>query len=179
VLPLGIAAVVGGIIGIAALAVLKTHVDVHASQTVLRHIIGITLCVCALAIAVSSSLRGRRQRFDNATSLGIMGTIVSAVTTVTGVGVGSLSVPALYFIKGRARMSAIVGTSLVYATIVTAIGAAAHIVFRAVNYGLAVLLLLGSLPGVTLGSAFASRAPAALKPLIVALLVLSGLRLAA
>jgi uncharacterized membrane protein YfcA len=76
-------------------------------------------------------------------------------------------------------MSAIVGTSLVYATIVTAIGAAAHIVFRDVNYGLAVLLLLGSLPGVTLGSAFASRAPAALKPLIVALLVLSGLRLVA
>jgi uncharacterized protein len=177
VLPLGIAGIVGGVIGIVALSVLKTHVDVHAGQTALRHVIGITLCVCALAIAVSSSLRARHERFDNATSLGIVGGVVSAITTVTGVGVGSLSVPALYFIKGRAGMSAIVGTSLVYATIVTAIGAIAHIFFRDVNYGLAVLLLLGSLPGVTVGSAFATRAPAVLRPLIVALLALSGLRL--
>jgi uncharacterized membrane protein YfcA len=108
-----------------------------------------------------------------------MGGIVSAITTVTGVGVGSLSVPALYFIKGRGGMSSIVGTSLVYATIVTAIGAGAHIAFHDVNYALAGLLLLGSLPGVTLGSAFATRAPAALKPLIVTLLVLSGIRLVA
>jgi hypothetical protein len=178
VAPLAIAAVAGGVVGIAALAVLKTHVDVHASENVLRHVIGITLCVCAVAIAVSSNLRARHERFDNAASLGIMGVIVSAITTVTGVGVGSLSVPALYFIKGRSEMSAIVGTSLVYATIVTAIGAGAHILFRDVNYGLAGLLLIGSLPGVTLGSTFATRTPAALKPLIVALLALSGLRLA-
>jgi uncharacterized membrane protein YfcA len=177
VLPLGVAGVIGGAIGIIALAFLKTHVDVHAGQTVLRHVIGITLCICALAIAVSSSLRARHARFDNAASLGIMGGIVSAITTVTGVGVGSLSVPALYFIKGRSGMAAIVGTSLVYATIVTAIGALAHMFFRDVNYGLAALLLLGSLPGVMVGSAFATRAPAALKPLIVALLVLSGMRL--
>jgi uncharacterized membrane protein YfcA len=177
--PLGIAAVIGGVIGTVALAILKTHVDMHAGQTVLRHVIGITLCACALAIAISSNLRVRHKRFDNAASLGVMGTIVSAITTVTGVGVGSLSVPALYFIKGRAGMAAVVGTSLVYATIVTAIGAIAHVAFRDVNYGLAALLLLGSLPGVTIGSTFATRAPAALKPLIVALLVLSGLRLVA
>lgn len=179
VMPLGIAAVAGGVIGIAGLALLKTHVDMHGGQLVLRHVIGITLCVCAIAIAVSSTLRSRHERFDNPAALGIIGAVVSAITTVTGVGVGSLSVPALYFIKGRAGMPAIVGTSLVYATIVTAIGALAHVFFRDVNYGLAALLLLGSLPGVTVGSAFATRAPAALKPLIVTLLVLSGLRLVA
>lgn len=176
VTPLTFGALVGGVIGIAALAILKSVADVHADQ-VLRHIIGVVLCVCALAIAISSNLRARHERFDNALSLGIMGSIVSAVTTVTGVGVGSLSVPALYFIKGRSRMNSIVGTSLVYATIVTAIGATAHIAFRDVNYALAALLLLGSIPGVAIGSAFATRAPAALKPLIVVLLVLSGLRL--
>jgi uncharacterized membrane protein YfcA len=177
--PLALAGVIGGLIGIVALAVLKTHVDVHAGQTVLRHVIGTTLCICAIAIAISSRVRSRHRRFDNAATLGVMGGVVSAITTVTGVGVGSLSVPALYFIKGRAGMSSIVGTSLIYATIVTAIGAVGHIVFGDVNYGLAALLLLGSLPGVTLGSAFATRAPAALKPLIVTLLVLCGIRLVA
>jgi uncharacterized protein len=179
VVPLGIAAIAGGIVGIVSLGILKTHAGVHDGQTVLRHVIGITLCICAFAIAISSRLRARHGRFDNAASLGIMGAIVSAITTVTGVGVGSLSVPALYFIKGRSGVSSIVGTSLVYATIVTAIGAAAHIVFRDVNYGLAALLLIGSLPGVTLGSTLATRAPGALKPIIVALLVISGVRLIA
>lgn len=177
--PLAVAGIVGGVIGIVVLAFLKTHVDVHAAQSALRRVIGGTLCICALAIAVSSSLRARHQRFDNAVTLGFMGAVVSAITTVTGVGVGSLSVPALYFIKGRVGMASIVGTSLVYATIVTAIGAAAHMFFADVNYGLAALLLVGSLPGVALGSTLATRAPAALKPVIVALLVLSGMRLIA
>jgi uncharacterized protein len=179
VTPLAVAGVIGGAIGIVALAFLKNHLDVHAAQTVLRHVIGITLCICALAIAGSSRLRARHERFDNAATLGVMGAIVSAITTVTGVGVGSLSVPALYFIKGRSALSAIVGTSLVYATIVTAIGAGAHMFFGDVNYRLAALLLVGSLPGVTLGSTLATRAPAALKPVIVALLVVSGVRLIA
>jgi uncharacterized membrane protein YfcA len=50
---------------------------------------------------------------------------------------------------------------------------------RDVNYSLAGLLLVGSLPGVALGSTLATRAPAALKPVIVALLVVSGVRLIA
>lgn len=179
VVPLAIAGVIGGGIGIVALAQLKTHVDVHAAQSALRRVIGVTLCICAAAIAVSSKIRARHERFDNAGYLGLVGTVVAGITTVTGVGVGSLSVPALYFIKGRSGMTSIVGTSLVYATIVTAVGAVAHMFFRDVNYALAALLLVGSLPGVALGSTLATRAPAALKPVMVALLAVSGVRLIA
>lgn len=177
VVPLAIAGVAGSGIGIVALAHLKTHVDVHVAQSALRRVIGVTLCVCAAAIAISSRLRARHERFDNAGYLGIIGTLVAGITTVTGVGVGSLSVPALYFIKGRSGVASIVGTSLVYATIVTAVGAAAHMAFGDVNYGLAALLLVGSLPGVTLGSTLATRAPSALRPVMVALLAVSGARL--
>lgn len=176
--PLLISGVAGSAIGIVALVFLKWHVDVHGGA-ILRHVIGGTLVVCAVAIALSSKLRARHQRFDNAGFLGAMGSVVAAITTVTGVGVGSLSVPALYFIKGRSAVSSIVGTSLVYAAVVTTAGALAHVVLNDVNYPLAALLLLGSLPGVALGSTLASRAPSALKPVIVALLVLSGLRLIA
>lgn len=177
--PLAIAGVTGALAGLALLAYLKLHVDVHSAQNALRRTIGIALCICALAIAFSSKLRARHERFDNAASLGVMGFIVAIITAITSVGVGSLSVPALYFIKGRAKIQTIVGTSLMYATIVTLIGAAGHMLLRDVNYTLAGLLLVGSLPGVTLGSTLATRAPSALKPVIVALLVLSGLRLIA
>jgi uncharacterized membrane protein YfcA len=177
--PLALAGVLGALGGLAALGYLKLHTDVHASEAMLRHIIGIALCLCAVAITFSSKLRANHERYDNAASLGIVGFVVAAITAITSVGVGSLSVPALYFIKGRSKMQTVVGTSLMYATIVTAIGTVGHIVLRDVNYSLAGLLLAGSLPGVALGSTLATRAPSALKPVIVALLVISGLRLIA
>ncbi len=177
--PLSAAGAAGALIGLGVLAYLKLHVEVHAPQLLLRHIIGAALCLCALAIGISSKLRAARGRFDNFVSLGAVGFVIALVTAVTSVGVGSLSVPALYFLKGRARMPAIVGTSLTYAAIVTAIGAIGQIFLRDVNYSLAALLLLGSLPGVALGSTLATRAPAALRPAVVALLAISGLRLIA
>lgn len=177
--PLAISAAMGSLAGLALLGALKAHGDGHAARTLMRHVIGAVLFVCALAIAFSSRLRERHERFDKPVYLGAMGSVVAAITALTGVGVGSLSVPALYFIKGRSRMPEIVGTSLVYATVVTAIGAAGHMFLKDVNYGLAALLLVGALPGVALGSSLVTRAPAALKPVIAVLLVVSGLRLIA
>src|SRR5579884_1568678 len=175
--PLAVAGVLGAVCGLIALGYLKLHTDVHTSEEALRRIIGIALCICAIAIAFSSKLRAQHDRYDNAASLGIVGFLVATITAITSVGVGSLSVPALYFIKGRSKMQTVVGTSLMYATIVTAIATVGHLVLHDVNYSLSALLLVGSLPGVALGSTLATRAPAALKPVVVVLLVISGLRL--
>jgi hypothetical protein len=177
IVPLCIAGLLGAIGGAILLAHLKTHVDVHAAQYTLRRIIGITLVVCAGAIMLSSRIRSGHRQFDKPLFLAPVAAIVACITSITGVGVGSLSVPALYFVKGRSAMAAVVGTSLVFATLVTAVGAAAHMALHDVNYGLSALLLIGSIPGVALGSTLATRAPAALKPLVVVLLVLSGARL--
>lgn len=177
--PLAIAGVLGSLGGLVALGYLKLYADVHGSQALLRHIIGIALCICAIAIASSSKARAAHARYDNGASLGVMGFVVAAITSITSVGVGSLSVPVLYFIKGRSKMQTIVGTSLMYATVVTAVATVGHMFLRDVNYSLAALLLVGSIPGVALGSTLATRAPSALKPVIVALLVVSGLRLIA
>jgi hypothetical protein len=178
-IPLAISGVGGSLAGLALLTYLKHHVDMDAARWMMRHAIGVVLCVCALAVAFSSRLSARHERLDNRVSLGVMGSIVAAITAVTGVGVGSLSVPALYFIKGRAQMPSIVGTSLAYATIVTAVGVAGHMALGDVNYPLALLLLVGAVPGVAIGTMFVTRAPAALKPVVAALLVVSGLRLIA
>ena len=175
--PLAISGVAGGLLGVLALSYLKTHVDMTAAREVMRHAIGIVLCVCALAIAFSSRLRARHERFDRPGYLALMGSAAAFITSVTGVGVGSLSVPALYFMKGRAQMTAIVGTSLAYATVVTAVGAVGHIVLGDVDYRLAGLLLLGAIPGGAAGSALVTRAPAALRPVVAALLVLSAAHL--
>jgi uncharacterized membrane protein YfcA len=177
--PLALGGTLGALAGLAILGNLKLHADLHASQALLRHSIGVALCLCAVVMAFSSRLRAAHARYDNVVSLGVTGFIVAVITAITSVGVGSLSVPALYFVQRRGKMQAVVGTSLMYATIVTAIGSVGHIVLHDVNYGLAALLLTGSLPGVALGSALAMRAPSTLKPVIVVLLALFGARLIA
>ncbi len=175
--PLAISAVLGSILGLLLLALLKSHGDARGSREILRHVIGVVLLLCALAIVLSARVRTRHLRFDTPVYLGAAGGLIAAIATATGVGVGSLSVPALHFIKGREQVSKIVGTSLIYGAIVTTIGAAGNALLGNVNYGLAALLLAGALPGVGIGSMLATRAPAALRPVVVALVAISGVRL--
>lgn len=175
--PLCIAGIVGAVAGTALLAFAKYHVDVVAAQTILKRTIGIALLVCAAAIAYAIGERGRFGVREEGRFASIMGALVAIVTTVTGVGVGSLSVPALYLIAGRRPAAIIVGTSLVYGAVVTGFAAVAHVALRDVDYGMSALLLLGGIPGVWLGSRLGARASAVMRPIIVALLAVVGVRL--
>lgn len=85
--------------------------------------------------------------------------------------------PALHFIDGKRSLAEIVGTTLVFAAFVTAIGAAVHMALGDVNYRLALWLLIGGVPGVILGSAISLSASRWLRPVIVVLLVASAYKL--
>ncbi len=175
--PLCIAGVAGAILGTALLTVMKYHVDVLAAQMLLKHVIGIALLICAVFVALSFNERLRFTVRHEGRYAAIIGAIVAVVTTVTGVGVGSLSVPALYLISGRRAMTLVVGTSLVFGAVVTALGAVAHVALHDVDYALSGLLLIGGIPGVWLGSRIGTRVAAYLRPVIAVLLVVVGLKL--
>lgn len=177
--PMCVGGLGGALLGAVALVYLKQHLDLSDSRTALRHAIGIALCVSAVAITVTSIVRARHSSLDKPGFLGVLGGVVAAITTITGVGVGSLSVPALYLVKGRMALSQVVGTSLVFATVVTAVGTISHVALGDVNYRLSALLLCGSCPGVILGSSLSARAPGLLKPAVIALLMVCGARLIA
>ncbi len=149
----------------------------RGSRELLRQVIGIVLVAYALTIAFSRRLRAGHTRLDEPSYLGFAGTAVAAVMTATGVGIGSPSVSLLYFTKGCPQMAAVLGTSLIHTPIVTAIAALGNVALGNVNYRLAALLLCGALPGVVLGSVLASRASAALHPIVAALVAASGTRL--
>jgi uncharacterized membrane protein YfcA len=71
----------------------------------------------------------------------------------------------------------VVGTSLVFGAVVTALGAVAHVALRDVDYALSGLLLIGGVPGVWVGSRLGARAADLLRPAIAVLLVVVGLKL--
>lgn len=178
-LPLCAGGLAGALIGVVILLELKHHYDGSSAQIVLRRAIGLALCLSAVAIATTSLIRKHRADRNVPSILATIGGVVGSIATLTGVGVGSLSVPALYLIKGRTALPRIVGTSLVFATAVTAVGALSHMALGDVNYRLCLLLLCGSCPGVVCGSLIAGRASSILKPAVIALLILSGARLIA
>jgi hypothetical protein len=175
--PLCIAGVCGAILGTVLLATMKYHVDVAAAQGALKRIIGIALLICAAFVLASLDERLRFAVRNETRYAGFVGLLVAVVTTITGVGVGSLSVPALYLISGRRATTMVVGTSLVFGAIVTALAAIAHVALHDVDYGLSGLLLLGGVPGVWLGSRIGARASNYLRPAIAVLLVVVGVRL--
>lgn len=175
--PLCIAGVAGAIVGTVLLTTMKYHVDVVAAQSLLKRIIGIALLICAAFVAVSLNEKLRFTVRKERRAAGFIGTFVAIVTTVTGVGVGSLSVPSLYLISGRRAMATVVGTSLVFGAVVTALAAVAHVALHDVDYALSGLLLIGGVPGVWLGSRMGARAGAYLRPAIAVLLVIVGLKL--
>jgi uncharacterized membrane protein YfcA len=175
--PLCISGFFGALLGTLLLVALKLHMDPAPAQALLRRIIGVVLFVCAAFIILTANERFRRDVLHAPRYAAIIGPVVAIVTTLTGVGVGALSVPALYLISGRRPMAAIVGSSLVFGTVVTLVGALAHVALRDVNYSLALWLIVGGIPGVALGSALTIRKLGFLQPVVAVLLIVSGVRL--
>ncbi len=176
-LPLCIAGIAGAILGTLLLAFAKYHIDVVAAQKLLMHIIGYALLLCAIFVALSLNDRFRFAVKHEGRFAAVVGVIVAFVTTVTGVGVGALSVPSLYVIAGRRTMPVIVGTSLVFGAVVTAVATVAHVALHDVDYALSGLLLIGGIPGVWLGARIGTAAAAYLRPAIAILLVIVGVKL--
>ena len=72
----------------------------------------------------------------------------------------------------------IVGSDIAHAVPLALVGGLGHWVIGDVNGVLLVNLLLGSIPGVVIGSLFSSRAPDRwLRPALAAVLVISGVKL--
>ena len=175
--PLCVAGVVGAVLGAIVLYTLKAHVNLAPAQLLLRHTIGVVLFVCAAFVLLSSFMRGGGASPNAGLWAQIVGLVVGAITTITGVGVGSLTVPALHFIDGKRPLAQIVGTTLVLAMFVTAVGAVVHMALGDVDYKLSLWLMIGGVPGVILGSAISLSASRWLRPVIVALLVISAYKL--
>ena len=107
----------------------------------------------------------------------VLGVTFGFVIGVTSVGSGSLITVALILVFGLGPRQ-VVGTSVFYAAILLWAGALAHLVAGDIDFGLVGTILIGSLPGVWIGSAISPRVPvSALRVALGLLLVGAGLAL--
>lgn len=91
--------------------------------------------------------------------VGVMGSVVGFIAGLTSIGTGTLFVSAL---AGSLRVEAhrAVGAALVAGLVTLVISAVTHIALGHANAALIVGTCLGSVPGVLIGTAFATRLPA-------------------
>ncbi len=109
----------------------------------------------------------------------LAGATLGFLVTFTSVGAGALgAVMLLYLYPIRLSASTLVGTDIAHAIPLTVLAGTGHLFLGNVNGGLLVGLLLGSIPGIALGSIASTRAPDRIVRVAICLmLVLVGVKM--
>jgi len=178
---LALGSVPGGLLAVVAIRFMPQS-GLDADETV-RRALGAVLCLVAVILltrAVGVRLPQPPDRWRlwlQGRGTVLVGAVVGALVGFTSVGSGSLLVPYLVgvFVLTPAQ---VVGTDVFHAAILVTATAAAHAQSGVVNWSIVAGLLVGSIPGVALGSWLAPRMPApALRVGIAVLLLLTGVNL--
>lgn len=145
----------------------------------------------AVLLVTSATLLFRRQIVEflsrhltttNETMVSAMtvltGVVLGVLVTTTSVGAGAIGVTALLVLYPRMSTLRIVGSDIAHAVPLTLISGLGHWWIGDVDWLLLSTLLLGSIPGIVLGSTLAPRVPErALRGLLAFILVLVSLKL--
>jgi uncharacterized membrane protein YfcA len=106
------------------------------------------------------------------------GVVVGALVTISSVGAGVLGTVALLFLYPRMSAVKVVGTDIVHAVPLTAIAGMGHLAMGTVDFILLGSLLLGSLPGIYIGSHLSAKVPEkVLRPLLAIMLLIIGTKM--
>jgi uncharacterized membrane protein YfcA len=107
----------------------------------------------------------------------LTGIILGILVTLSSVGAGALGTVALLFLYPGMSTLKIVGTDLAHAIPLTAIGGFGHWMLGNVDFLLLGSLLIGSLPGIWIGSHLSAKVPEYyLRPVLASVLLLIGLK---
>ncbi|MEE4454275.1 sulfite exporter TauE/SafE family protein [Novosphingobium resinovorum] len=107
-----------------------------------------------------------------------LGALIGVAVSVSSVGAGAIGVTVLLVLYPRLPVARIVGSDIAHAVPLTLIAGTGHWVMGDVNGTLLTNLLIGSIPGVVIGSYLSSRAPdRILQPLLALVLAVSSWQL--
>jgi uncharacterized membrane protein YfcA len=107
----------------------------------------------------------------------LTGVILGVLVTMTSVGAGALGAAMLFFLYPGLPAARIVGTDIAHAVPLTAVAGLGHLQMGTVDFVLLGSLLLGSLPGIYLGSHLSTKVPErVMRPILASMLMLIGVK---
>lgn len=179
---LALGSVPGALIGVAVLAWLRSRYG-EGINDILSVFIGVLLmAIPALILAQACLWKGEerplRQRLPGWVSP-LHGAVITGLTGgvlvgITSVGAGSVIIMLLLLFFVR-KPPTYVGTDVFHAVILTGVTGLAHVSLGTVDFNLTLMLLLGSVPGVLLGSQLTGRVSALwLRRVLLTVVFLTG-----
>ncbi|HEY1940962.1 MAG TPA: sulfite exporter TauE/SafE family protein [Roseiarcus sp.] len=109
----------------------------------------------------------------------LLGAALGVLVSISSVGAGAIGVTALLMLYPKMPTVRIVGSDIAHAVPLTLVAGAGHWWIGSVDWAMFASLLIGSIPGIIVGSALAARVPdRVLRPLVAGTLALVGGRLA-
>ena len=185
VLYLSLGGIPAAVLGLVALSALRTHLGLSRLNELLRHGVGLLLLLVAAAILLTPLMRRRRALPPGLSwtpalkvRTAALGAVVGVLVSLTSIGSGSITVPALYLLLPPLGLRRLVGSDVAFAALLIPVAALGHLQMGSVNVALAANLVLGSLPGVFIGSKLCARLPDSwLRPALAGVLFFAGSRL--
>ena len=138
----------------------------------------VTLLFRRRLLAATASFLDQRSDGETASLTVALGAVLGVLVSISSVGAGAIGVTVLLMLYPKMPTVRIVGSDIAHAVPLTLLAGAGHWWLGSVDWALLVSLLCGSLPGIAIGSHFASRVPErVLRPLMAGTLALVGGRL--
>lgn len=155
----------------------------NAIGAVISNGLGFALLLTAIAILFGRKLREYaathddsplRQRHIGKITVTV-GAILGVLVTISSVGAGALGVAVLFFLYPKLSPIRIVGSDVAHAVPLTFVAGLGHWAMGGVDWALLGSLLLGSLPGIWLGTHVSAKVPEhILRRLLASMLIIIG-----
>jgi len=192
---LGLGSIPAGLFGVATLEWIKNNFDAGMVKSIMVTIIAITLVIVGASLIYREYFMPSRPAYDPDTPRPgvwdgksrmtrrrrmytvLFGAFGGYLVGLTSIGSGSVMAVILLLLYPIAP-AVIVGTDIAHATVLSLVVGIAHMTQGNVDFGLAGTLLLGSIPGVLVGSRVAPWLPGKpLKMVLAVMLIFVGVRL--
>ncbi len=162
--------------------------DEKTLRSLVTSVLSVALLATAAALLFKETIKNIARREDGSiyelhhrylpAATIIVGAIVGVLVTISSVGAGVLGTVALLFLYPRMPAVKVVGTDIVHAVPLTALAGMGHLALGTVDLVLLGSLLLGSLPGIYIGSHLSAKVPEKiLRPVLATMLLIIGTRM--
>jgi len=170
-----------------ATTLLLANIDISSESAVktIKFWLGIALILTAFSVIFRNQLANLSKnghwvnpKYVPALTL-LLGIVLGFLVTLTSVGAGALGVTALLILYPKVPITRIVGTDVAHAVPLTLVAGLGHVSLGTVDYGLLGTLLIGSIPGIWIGSHLSAKvAEHWIRLLLALILVYVGQKLA-
>lgn len=183
---LAIGSIPGSLIGAFSITLLHQYSSIHVDNF-LAHLLGFTFIGVALLMIYNLFIKklhvnkehsvSRKQSKQQVGRLILLGFAGGLLVGLTSVGSGSIFIAALmiFYPLAPARL---VGSDIFHGAVLTTVAGLAHLSMGTVDLPFVLQLLIGSIPGIIIGSKLTIRIPESIVRLIIlSVLLLTGIKL--